>query len=72
MRTTEYFHFGEYKQTIVLEDKKIIDATCNCVYGVNNQKAWKNAKTLCKHIQSALTHLDLKTKNDNLQKINSN
>ncbi|KKK63721.1 hypothetical protein LCGC14_2991420, partial [marine sediment metagenome] len=52
-----------HKQTIVLEGKKIIDATCNCVYAKNNKDMWKNPdKKLCRHATSALLHLDLKTK----------
>ena len=63
MRKANYFYFGEYKQTIVLEGKKIIDATCNCVYAKNNKDMWKNPdKKPCKHSTSALLHLDLKTK----------
>ncbi len=62
MRTTEKFNFGDYKQTIVLEGKKIIDVTCSCKWGKNNQNAWKEGKTICEHAQNAIKHLDLKTK----------
>ncbi len=58
------FYFGDYKQKIILEDEKIKDVECNCTWGKNNQKAWKEGRALCKHVQSAIMHLDLKTKKE--------
>ena len=58
------FYFGDHEQKIILEDKKIKDATCECIWGMNNQNAWKEVKTLCKHIQGAILHLGLRTKKD--------
>lgn len=64
MRTTEKFNFGDYKQTIVLEVKKIVDVTCMCIYGLTNKDMWKNPnKKPCEHATSALLHWQLKTKN---------
>lgn len=62
MITVETFNFGDYRPKIISDGKKIKDCTCDCKWGKNNQDAWKEGKTLCKHIQSAMMHLDLKTK----------
>ena len=62
MRTTEKFNFGDYKQLIVLEGKKIVDANCTCIHGKNNEDAYKEGETLCKHVQGVIMHLRLKVK----------
>lgn len=57
------FYFGDYKQKIILDDKKIKDIECNCIYAKNNKDMWKNPnKRPCKHSISAIMHLDLKLK----------
>lgn len=57
------FNFGDYFQKIILDERKIIDTECTCAYGVRNKDMWKNPdKRLCKHIFSAILHLDLKIK----------
>ena len=55
-------NFGDYNQKIILNGRKIIDTECDCTWGKNNQKAWKEGNTLCRHIKSAIMHLDLRIK----------
>lgn len=58
----ETTYFGDYKQKIILEDKKIKDVECSCIWGLNNKDAYKSGKTLCNHVVNAIKHLDLKVK----------
>ena len=57
------FNFGDYFQKIIMEERGIIDTECNCIFAKINKDLWKNpSKRPCRHIQSALLHLDLKFK----------
>lgn len=57
------FNFGDYTQKIIMDEKKIKDTECNCIYGQINKDMWKNSdKKPCKHIVSALMHLELRIK----------
>ncbi len=65
------YDFGFYHQKLIMNGRKIKDITCDCKHGLNNKDMWKNPdKRPCRHAQSALLHHDLKTKNENIQKIN--
>lgn len=55
-------NFGDYFQKIILDERKIIDTECDCKWGKNNKKAWKEGGTICKHTQDAIIHLNLRIK----------
>ena len=56
------FNFGDYFQKIIMDGKKIKDVECTCKWGQVHSKAWKNGEKLCKHIDNAIKHLNLKLK----------
>lgn len=56
------YRFGNYYQKLVIEDAKILNVECTCIWGKMNQKAWKEGKPICKHIQNAIMHENLKRK----------
>ena len=56
------FYFGDYYQKIFTEGNKIVDAECTCRWGKVHKKAWKEGTKICKHIESAIQHLNLKLK----------
>ena len=56
-------NFGDYFQKIIMNKRKIIDTECTCKYAEINKDLWKNpSKRPCKHIRSAILHLDLRIK----------
>lgn len=56
------FNFGDYFQKIIMDNQKVKDCTCNCKWGLNNQKAYKEGKTICNHVVNAIRHLNLRLK----------
>ena len=58
-----------HKVRIFLLDNKIKDMTCDCIWSLNNQDAWKEGKTLCFHIQLALRQLYLETRKKKRPKV---
>ena len=56
------YNFGDYFQKLIVNNKKIIDAECTCKWGQVHRKAWKNGEKICKHIENAIVHENLKRK----------
>lgn len=56
------FNFGDYFQKIIMNGKKIKDVECNCKWSEIHSKAWKNNERICKHVENAIIHLNLRLK----------
>ena len=64
------YNYGEgYFPKLFIQDGKIVDARCRCVWGKVHPKAFKQGDTLCKHIQCAMREFDLEMKKLNREKI---
>ena len=57
-----HFYFGDYYQKLFMDGSKIIDAECKCKWGKVHKYAWKRGEKICKHIDDAIKHLNLKFK----------
>jgi len=51
------FEVGNYQQTIEIEKGKLIKLWCTCKHHSLYPKNWKEGKTLCWHLRTALINL---------------
>ena len=58
------YNFGDYNQKLIIDGKKIIDVECDCKWMKNNPRAWREGKTLCHHIKSAIERREIDIHNE--------
>ena len=55
----EYSYGERHFQKLFIDGTKIVDATCNCSWSLNNSRAFREGDTLCKHIICAIREFNL-------------
>ena len=67
MKIKEYGYGEKHFQKLFIENRRIVDAECNCKWGQVHKKAWKSGDTICEHIKCAIREFNLEVRNGKFQ-----